>query len=193
MPKQRFILLLILFAALSRLIPHPPNFTAVGAIALFAGAKLTDQRLAFIIPIAALWLSDLLINNTIYASYYNGFVFLTEGFGYIAAGMILIVIIGQLMLRRMTVKRLLFGTVLASLSFFLITNFGVWSGTHSPYPANFQGLMLCYEAAIPFFRNEFAGTLLYSGVLFGLFEVAMRHRILPVRPGPPKQKSSQLK
>ncbi|MCE2495070.1 MAG: hypothetical protein J4F31_00550 [Flavobacteriales bacterium] len=181
MSKQRFVLLLILIGALSRLIPHPANFTALGAIALFAGAKIGKQYLDFLIPVAALWLSDLLVNNILYAAYYDSFIFFTEGFMYMAISMVLSVMVGRLVLSKMTTCRLLSGTLISSVLFFVITNFGVWMATTPGYPQSFQGLMLCYEAAIPFFRNEFLGTLVYSGVFFGLYEWVFRSSLLPAK------------
>lgn len=177
MSKQRFVLLLILIGALSRLIPHPANFTAVGAIALFAGAKLQKQHLAFIIPLAALWISDLLINNILYSSYYESFAWFTEGFMFMAVAVVLAVMIGRLLLAKISTGRLLSGALLSSILFFLITNFGTWATSTALYPSTFQGLILCYEAALPFFRNEFLGTLVYSGALFGAYEWIYRRSL----------------
>ena len=181
MSKQRFVLLLILVGALSRLIPHPANFTAVGAIALFAGAQIKSQRFAFLVPVLALWISDLLINNILYASYYDSFVFFTEGFAYMAFAMVLAVMIGEQLLSKFSVGRLFSGSLLSALLFFVITNFGVWLSATSIYPATAEGLLLCYEAAIPFFRNDALGTWVYSGVLFGLYNWVANKSVLPAK------------
>src|SRR5712691_4343365 len=63
MSKPRFVVLacMILAAAASRLIPHPPNIASITAVALFGGAYISDKRLAFLIPIAALFISDLVL------------------------------------------------------------------------------------------------------------------------------------
>lgn len=181
MSKQRFVILLILVGALSRLIPHAPNFTAVGAIALFAGARLGNLRLALVVPILALWISDLAINNILYAEYYEGLVFFTEGFAYMLSAMMLAVLIGRFLIRQTTAGRVLSGAFLSALVFFLVTNFGVWIGLDSIYPKSVYGLLMSYEAGIPFFRNDVAGTALYSGILFGLYEWVHRKTTLLVR------------
>ncbi|SVB25226.1 uncharacterized protein METZ01_LOCUS178080, partial [marine metagenome] len=65
---------LLILAAFSRLIPHPPNFTALGAMALFGGAYVSSRTLAIILPLGALWVSDLILNNLVYTEFYQGFV-----------------------------------------------------------------------------------------------------------------------
>lgn len=178
MKKEYFILTLIAVAALSRLIPHAPNFTAVGAIALFSGAKLTSDWKAFLIPVAALWLSDLLINNIIYAQYYDSFMFFTGGFIYMASALVLAVAVGRLLLQTPSFIRIAGASLLSSVLFFLISNFGVWISVSSGYPASVTGLLMCYEAAIPFFRNELVATLLYSGVFFGAYYLAIKKNLI---------------
>jgi hypothetical protein len=65
--------------------------------------------------------------------------------------------------------------LLSSILFFVITNFGVWlTGGGWFYPRTWQGLVECYVMAIPFFRNTLAGDLVFTGVLFGLFELFLR-------------------
>src|SRR5690554_7475691 len=76
--KWRFgvLMLIVVLAAFSRLIPHPPNFTPIGAMALFGAAWFTNRFQALLLPLLALWLSDLALNNLIYAGYYEGFTWL---------------------------------------------------------------------------------------------------------------------
>ncbi len=178
MKKEHFVFSLIAIAALSRLIPHPANFTAMGAIALFGGAKLAKDWKAFLIPVAALWLSDLAINNILYAQYYDSFAFFTEGFMYMASALILAVILGRFILQSPSFLKVIGASLGSSVLFFLISNLGVWASATSPYPASIPGLLLCYETAIPFFRNEFLSTLLFSGVLFGAYELALRRNLI---------------
>lgn len=170
------VALMIVLAALSRLLPHPPNFTPIGGIALFGAAYFSRKYLAFLIPIAALWISDLLLNNVIlprqFPEYYDG----TFAWGispWIYGSFALIVLLGFGLLKQIKIPRLIGGSVLASILFFLITNFGVWaSGT--AYPMTFDGLMACYTAAIPFFWNTLAGDLFYVGVLFGGYALVQK-------------------
>ena len=87
------ILALIFLAAFSRIIPHMPNFTPVGAIALFGGAYFTNKYHAFLVPIFSLWISDLIINNFLF-SFYSGFTFFYPGFEWQYSSFLLIKLIG---------------------------------------------------------------------------------------------------
>ena len=158
------LLAAIVGAAALRLVPHPPNFTPIGAMALFGGAYLGRRAIAFAAPLAALLLSDLLLG------FYPGM-----WVQYFAVA--LVVAIGMLALKRVSVLRVGGAAIASSLLFFALTNFGVWllSGM---YPQTLAGLAACYAAAIPFFQNTLAGDLFYSGVLFGGF--ALLERSVPV-------------
>jgi len=148
----------ILVAAALRLVPHPPNFTPIGAMALFSGAYLGRRPLAFAAPLGALLLSDLVLG------FYHGQ--LTVYFS-----VALIVVIGMGALRRVSPVRVGVAAVASSLLFFIITNFGMWlfSGI---YPLTVLGLSACYVAAIPFFQHTLAGDLFYATLLFGGFRIA---------------------
>ncbi len=164
--KNLLLITLIVAAMLSRLIPHAPNFTAVIAVGLFAGFSLKGNLKAFLVPLIALWLSDLLINNIIYASYSEGFIFATKGFGWIYAGMIMAVIIGRLGISRLKITPLVASGISASLVFYLITNFGSWFG-QPLYAQSFPGLISSYVAGLPFLLNQVLGTAFYGAILFG--------------------------
>lgn len=174
---------LVLAGILSRLIPHAPNFTAVGATALFAGALIRPRWMSFVIPLVILWLSDLYLNNGMYRNMfpekYTGWQWMGSAWVYI--GFVMIVALGQLGIRTIRVKNVLISSILASLFFFLITNFGVW--LYNPaWPQNPAGLIACYEFALPYFWNTIAADLLFSGVLFGTYVwVKGRYRRLEVR------------
>ena len=174
-----FISGLILFAALTRLLPHAYNFTAIGAVALFGAAWLPKKGWALTVPLAvpllALFLSDLILNNLVYASFYDGFQLMTPGFLSIYGAFVLIVLLAIPLFRKVTFPRVLTGALGASVVFFLVSNFGVWIS--SPlYPLTAEGLILCYTAAIPFFHYTVAGNLVYSAVLFGGFAYLTSHR-----------------
>jgi hypothetical protein len=157
---SRMIALLsaIVAAAALRLVPHPPNFSPIGAMALFSGAYLGRRNLAFVAPIGALLLSDVILG------FYSGMLF-----QYFAVA--LIVLIGWLALSRISVLRLGIAAVASSVLFFAISNFGVWL-VGGMYPHSASGLAACYVAAIPFFQNTVAGDLFYTILLFGGFAVA---------------------
>lgn len=159
----------IVLAALTRLLPHAYNFTPLGAIALFGAAYFTDKKWALMIPLAAFWASDLLLNNISYAAYYDGFTWFTSDMLYTYGSIAMIVVLGYYLLKKITFGRVLGGALGASVIFFIVSNFGVWvSGTM--YPLSVEGLIACYTAAIPFFHYTIAGNVIYSAVLFGSYE-----------------------
>jgi len=155
--KSRAVLLIaIVFgAAALRLLPHPFNFTPIGALALFAGAHFDDKRWAFIAPLAAMLLSDLLIG-------FHGQMPVVYG------AFAVIVCMGFALKEKKTALRVTGGSLAAATFFFIVTNFAVWA-FDGLYPMTLAGLATCYIAAIPFFQNGLASTLLYSAVLFGGF------------------------
>jgi hypothetical protein len=167
------ISVIILLAAISRLIPHPANFAPIGGMALFGAAYYSKRYWVFIIPITSMWLADLVLNNVVYAQYFDHFVWFYQGCYWTYGAFILIGLIGFVTLKRIRIQNLILTSLLASIVFFLLSNFGVWASTYM-YPKNFSGLIACYTAGLPFFKNTVMGDLVYSGVLFGAFEFAQR-------------------
>jgi hypothetical protein len=159
-PRAVLLLAIIFGAAALRLLPHPSNFTPIGALALFAGAHFDDKRWAFIVPLAAMFLSDILI----------GF---HSGMPIIYAAFAAIVCMGFLLKQKKTALRVTGASLAAATFFFVVSNFAVWA-IDGLYPMTFQGLVTCYVAAIPFFANTLGGNLFYSAVLFGGFALAER-------------------
>jgi hypothetical protein len=158
------LLTAILAAAALRLVPHPPNFTPIGAMALFSGAYLGRRgAVALVVPLGALFLSDLVL----------GFY---RGMPTVYFSVALIVIIGWVALRRVSPIRVGGAAVASSVLFFVLTNFGMWLSSGF-YPRTLAGLEACYIAAIPFFQNTVAGDLFYAAVLFGGF--ALLERTVP--------------
>lgn len=157
----KIVVLLIIAAAFSRLIPHYPNFTAIGAIALFSGAYLNRNWMAYTIPVFALFLSDLFL----------GF---HEGMIAVYAATLLVVFIGNYMLHnKVKTVPVALAAVVSSVSFFIITNFAVWMSGFL-YPRDLTGLLACYVAAIPFFHSTLLGDLFYSALLFGAYELVLK-------------------
>jgi hypothetical protein len=153
-----FCFLLIMLAALSRLVPHPPNFTPIGALGLFAGAYIAMRRY-WLVPLAALLISDLLIgfyHPVTMVSVYLAFIICT-------------VVGRKVLLEKCSVLRVGATSLSASVIFFVLSNFGDWlSGIN--YPVTWEGLVTCYVMAIPFFGNTVLGDLFYVGLLFGTYE-----------------------
>lgn len=171
----------VLLAALTRILPHPPNFAPMTAIALFAAATFGDRRLAIVTPLVALFISDLCIE----AMYHLGLMTtwgVYPGMWVTYLALLLVTLMGFLLRNHRTVPAIAGATLAGSTLFFVVTNFLVWAGGDW-YPHTTAGLVTCYEAATPFFQNSLLGDLLYCGVLFGSFALAERR--LPVLRGLP--------
>ena len=168
---QRFAALaaLTFCAAATRLAPHPPNFTPIGAIALFGGAHFRNWREALAVTLAAMFASDVVLGVFVY------------GYGWFHATMPVIYVcfaltvgLGCWLRSRRTLARVAGAVLAASLLFFVVTNFAVWL-RGAFYPVTAEGLVACYAAALPYFRNMLAANVLYSAVLFGGFALAGRY------------------
>ena len=142
--KQLFIIAFMLIAVLFRLLPHLPNFTPITAIALFGGLYFSNKTMAYLVPLVIMALSDLFLG-------FHSISFV------VYAAFIVVSFIGT-----QTKKTSVFTILLSSISFFIITNFGVWL---IGYPKTWSGLVECYTLALPFFRNSLLGDLFYSGVM----------------------------
>lgn len=161
MQNKRYLVLslAIMLVALARLMPHPPNFTPVLAVALFGGALLPG-RLAFVVPLAAMLISDLWLGLhsqllPVYASF------------------VAVVLLGTRLRTRRGALPVVVSALAGSLLFFVVTNFGVWL-LDGLYPLTATGLLACYVAALPFFQYSLAGDLFYTALLFGAYAVAVR-------------------
>jgi hypothetical protein len=168
--KYTLIIVAILAASFSRLIPHPPNFTAIGALALFGGAIIPQRWLAYLLPFAAMLLADFFIG-------FHGLI-LPVYISFFA-----IVFIGQHILKTKSMGNIIGASILSSLLFFAVTNFAVWLSS-SVFPKSFAGLIACYAAAIPFFENSIFGSfflntvlgdLFFNGVLFGSYFAVLKY------------------
>ena len=159
-PRLTTLVTMIVAAAATRLIPHPPNLTSVTALALFGGACFYSRSLAFVVPLTALLISDSILG------FYQHMEVTYLSF-------VLIVCIGFQLQQRRTAPRIAGAALLSAVVFFVVTNFGVWA-FDSLYPKTLSGLIACYVAAIPFFRNTLLGDLLFTAILFGGFRLLER-------------------
>ena len=152
--KEKVLFSFVLIAALTRLVPHPPNFAPITAMSLFAGAYFTRKQLAFIVPLLAMLISDLFLG------FYTISIFVYLSFAVITW-------MGQ-QKNRVTPKLVLLGSVL----FFLISNLGVWL---LYYPKTIDGFVTCFALAIPFFATSLLGDIFYSMILvFGFSAISRR-------------------
>lgn len=154
--------LLIVLAVLSRVLPHPwMGFTAVGGGLLYFGAKRPLRELA--LPVAALMATDYFLTVFAYGYAFHWSDYLVTWAWYAAA-----IVLGRILLsRRVNVQRLAAAPVLASTSFFLVSNFAVWAAWPT-YPHTMAGLGACYVAGLPFYGNDLVATTLVTGLAFGL-------------------------
>jgi len=149
------ILGIIVLAAASRFI-SPFNFSPIGAIALFGAAHFTKKMWAFIVPLASLWVSSLILDNVFYSQYYDGFQWFSNPFVYV--GFALMAVMGLALLKKVNVA----------------TVFGSWLEMPHLYSRDFTGLMASYTAGLAFVQNTLIGNLVYSALLFGSFELMTR-------------------
>src|SRR5699024_7294073 len=128
-------------AALSRLLPHPYNFSPIAGMALLAGSVIADKKWAFIFPLAALFISDLC-----FALFTNipGFYGISQLINY--GAFVLIIVLGMLFIKKIKLKNIVLTSLTASVLFFIISNFGTWAtaGGIPPYTADGAGLLNTY-------------------------------------------------
>lgn len=164
------VVLIVILAAAIRVMTNGwiPNFTPIGALALFSGAYFNDKKLAFIVPVSAMLLSDLFIG------FHSTMIFVYASF-------LMIVLLSRAAnYSRKSVGSVLGSALGGSVLFFLVTNFGVWA-TSGMYEMSLSGLMTSYVEGIPFFRYTLMGDLFYVAVFFGAFEVVRRYLLSPLK------------
>ena len=153
------ILVFSIIGIVSRLVPHLPNATAVGAIALFSCAKLGLKK-AFTITLVTMLVSDVFrgLHTTMWATY--GALFVT-------------IVLGNSLLKKQSILTVSAVTLLSSFLFYLITNFAVWMSPQFMYPKTMSGLVECYVMGLPFFKNTLLGDFTYSGIFFWGYELVV--------------------
>jgi len=167
----RLALALLALATVSRLVPFlPDNFSPLAAIGLFGAAYFSRRPMLLAVPFAALFLSDLFLNNVIYSQFYEGFVFFTSWWIYAAFALVMLAGYG-LLRKNVTPLRVVGASLSGSLIFFLVTNFSTWAET-TMYPKTAAGLAACYTAGLPFLQNTLVGDLFFCAVMFGVYEWA---------------------
>ena len=159
-PKLLTISGMIIAAAIIRLLPHPPNFTPIFAMALFGGAYIDNKKMAILLPLATMLISDVFIGlHSLILVVYGAIALITS--------------LGFLLKNQVRPSTIIGASLLGSIILYVISNFGVWSllGTYPHTPA---GLISCYVVALPYFKNTLISGLFYSAIMFGAFEFAKR-------------------
>jgi len=170
---------LILLAALSRLLPHPPNFAPITALAVFGAVRYADRRAALLAPLLALFTSDL-AREILYRYGLADQWGLYRGMWVVYGTTALIALMARLAQGTRSLVVLAGTTLAGSCLFFVATNFAVWAAG-SLYPPTAEGLAACYAAAVPFFRNALFGDAFYATALFGAWAMA-EARVPALRP-----------
>jgi len=159
MKEKLFPVLVVLAAVLMRFLPHPANVAPIAAMALFGGAYL-NKKYAVFLPLVVMFASDLFL----------GF---HKTMPFVYGSFLIASIIGISLKNKVKIKPVLGASLLSSVIFYVVTNFGVWL-TSGMYELTGLGLIRCYVLAIPFFRNTLAGDLFYTVMMFGGYEIVLR-------------------
>ncbi|MBM9498787.1 hypothetical protein JWG44_00765 [Leptospira sp. 201903071] len=155
--------LAVILAGISRFLPHPSNFTSIGAMTVYSGARVQGWK-SFLFPLFILLTTDYILSRI------HGFEMFYEGFFLVYFSLMINVFLGKFFLKNQTKLIFVSGiALLASIQFFIISNFSVWAFS-SFYAKTWDGLLTCYLAAIPYFAGTLLGDLLYTSVLFGILD-----------------------
>jgi len=161
MTKNKVLLGLIIVALISRIVPHYPNFTAMGALAFFGASRIKSLWGSLALVVATMMISDLVINNLIYPT--GEFVLMYSGSIFTYAGFAAYALLGRKATNVKNGTALLLG---GSIAFFLLSNLGVFFSAFSLFPMTWGGLMATYTAAIPFYAPELISTALFSAMAY---------------------------
>lgn len=151
-------IIFVLVGVSLRLLPHPPNFAPIAAIALFGGVYLS-RKTALILLIAIMMISDIFIGS--YGIKLMAFVY---------ASFLICVFLGFWLKKHKKWQTILGSSILSGIIFFILTNFAVWIFTPL-YAKTFSGMIQSYVMALPFFRNTLLGNIFYVGAFFGSYEI----------------------
>jgi hypothetical protein len=164
-------LTLTVLAALVRLLPHPPNFAPIGAVALFGGAKLRGWQ-AYLVPLLAMAVTDPLRSLM-----EGGYPAYSWGTAVVYASFLVSVFLGRTFLRNSSNPGKIAGvTLFSSIQFFVLTNLATWWAMPGLYARSIAGLMECYVAALPFFGRTLLADFFYTAVLFSAYALLTRRR-----------------
>ena len=155
--NKMFLIFIVLVATLTRIAPHPPNFTPILSIALFSGLCFKN-KFSFLVPLLIMIFSDFFIGNFDMAVW-------------VYPCLLIIFYLGKYFKTSFNFKNVIISSFIASILFFLISNFGVWI---VGYPKNISGFVNCYFMAIPFYKNTLLSTMMYSSCLYFMYEILLR-------------------
>jgi hypothetical protein len=182
-PRFGILLLFILAAGIIRVLAGGQvtpfsNISPIGAMALFGGAYFSSKGKAYGFPLLTLFLSDVIMMQVFYSEYTQGLLY--SGWIWTYISFAAMVLVGQLIIKKISVGNVVLAAVAAALTHWLISDLGVWlSGstditTGKPYTRDLAGLIKCYTLAIPYMKNMLIGNLIYGAIFFGGFELMQR-------------------
>ena len=170
-------ILLIVIASLYRIMPgRPYGFAPQIAMAIFAGAIIKDKKIAFILPLLSMFVSDGLY-ELLYINGVGNMPGFYEGqlLNYILfAGLTVF----GFFVKNFNVKNIAIASISAPTAYFLVSNFLVWASA-SPLaglqrPKTFEGLMMCLADGLPFYPWSLASTVIFSAIFFGSYYLMTR-------------------
>lgn len=185
-PRFFVLLLFIIVAGVLRItaaghITPFSNFSPVGAMALFGGAYFADKWKSYVFPLLCIFLSDVIMNLTIYDAYVNGIMYDEWIWTYL--GFAAMVLTGQLLIKRIRITNIVVASVVSAVAFWLLSDFGTWLSpvnidmtTGTQFTKDFTGLVKCYIQGASTIKNTLMSNLVYSAIFFGLFEL-MQNKI----------------
>ncbi len=142
------------------------NLTPVGAMALFGGVYFSDPKKAYGFPLMTLFIGDIILSFTVFRQFRSGLLY--SGWYWTYAAFALMTLTGRICVREVSMKNILLATLACTMIHWIVSDIGAWQ-MGILYPKTFGGYLQCLAAAIPYESRFLSGTLLYSGVLFGLF------------------------
>lgn len=148
------VTLLVVIAVMSRLLPHAANFSPIAAIAIFCGALYGQKWYAYIIPMAAMFVTDL-------------FLGLHPAMLAVYVSLALVVFLGTKVAGRMSFINTVASSIVAAVLFFLITNLACWG----LYTYTWAGLVECYTMGLPFFRMTLLSNVVFSAIFYGVYYI----------------------
>ena len=174
------ISLYIFLIALSKFIPHQENFSAITGLVIFGGFMFGKKKDFFIITIAALFIIDIIYNNFIHPESFperKGFILFADYMIWVYVSYILIILLSSRVLRRFSYFKLLFTALGGSVLFYLITNFA-WVYSYSLYTKDLAGVVESYLAAWPFFRTSLVSNVMFSFLIFGMYDLVINRYLI---------------
>ncbi|MER3416996.1 MAG: hypothetical protein C4297_12395 [Gemmataceae bacterium] len=161
----------------SRVLPHPPNFVPVVATTLFGAACVNRRWHALAVPLLGMLASDVALEVGARLIAYGGWMASVRGFypgmWYVYGALACVAFLGMWLQHRRNLWPAAGVTLGGSLVYFVLTNLGVWISSDL-YPHDWHGLVACYVAALPFYRNQLAADVLFAPILVGGYVLTQR-------------------